>query len=189
MLKKINAIKKAVECECYLPALALALTLPDICGQIEHPEYKNKDGKRLVGKQYRTWFDEWVKQRYSDSPESSYFTGDMCYDLRCSFLHSGNFDIKYFGEDEDEENKYSYIFELCVNGCDCIGESWEGPQQNTDKVYKTKKIRIDIIKLCRNLYLSAEEYYMYKPEDLFYEHNIRIVDIKKEYEKIIDMNK
>ena len=48
VLEKINAIRVALEKECYLPALALALTLPDICGQIEYPELIRKNGSRLV---------------------------------------------------------------------------------------------------------------------------------------------
>lgn len=47
----------------------------------------------------------------------------MCYELRCSFLHSGNTDNKDFGKKEDEQNSYSYDFELCVNGCDMVGSS------------------------------------------------------------------
>ena len=48
MIDKIVAIRKAIECECYLPALALALTLPDICGQIEYPDFKRKDGTIIL---------------------------------------------------------------------------------------------------------------------------------------------
>ena len=50
MIEKINSIRRAIECECYLPALALALTLPDICGQIEYPDFKRKDKN---GKEFR----------------------------------------------------------------------------------------------------------------------------------------
>ncbi|MFT8320094.1 MAG: hypothetical protein ABF649_04245 [Bacillus sp. (in: firmicutes)] len=53
MLNKIEEIKQALKCECYLPALALALTLPDICGQIEYHQFVNKKGNRLFGKQYK----------------------------------------------------------------------------------------------------------------------------------------
>lgn len=198
MIDKIVAIRKAIECECYLPALALALTLPDICGQIEYPNFVNERGNRLVGKQYKTWFAEWVSHWYADSTgwtndgkqaKNPYLTGKMCYDLRCSFLHSGNSDIKDFGDCEDEENKYFYSFELCINGCDCIGERWGEPQMNVDKMHKEKMVRIDVVTLCKNLCLSAEKYYLHKGEELFSEHNIRIVDIKEESDKIINLNK
>lgn len=49
MIEKIYAIEHALECKCYLPALALALTLPDICGQIEYPRIETAlDGMDLV---------------------------------------------------------------------------------------------------------------------------------------------
>lgn len=189
MIEKINSIRKAIECECFLPALALALTLPDICGQIEYPEFVYENGKRIIWKQYETWFDKWVNHKYADSTgwtsdykqaKNPYFTGKMCYDLRCSLLHAGNSEINDFGDCEDEENKYSYSFELCINGCDSIGERWEEPQQNIGKLQKVKMVRIDIVTLCENLCSSAEKYYLHKGDELFNEHNIRIIHIKRD---------
>lgn len=91
LIDKINAISKAIECECYLPALALALTLPDICGQIEHPDYVDERGQRQGRRQYITWFNDHVKSY----PSSDFqFDGRLCYALRCSLLHEGNFELK-----------------------------------------------------------------------------------------------
>jgi len=198
MIKKINSIRNALECECYLPAFALALTLPDICGQIEYPDYVNKKGGRLVGKQYKTWFDEWANHLYADptgwtddykKAKSPYFTGQMCYELRCSFLHSGNSDIKDFGEKEDEENRYSYYFELCINGGDSFGMIWESPQKDIDKIKKLKTVRIDVGTLCENLCSSAERYYQSKGSESFIEHRIKMINIQKEWQKIQNLNK
>jgi len=190
MIEKIESIKQALECECYLPALALALTLPDICGQIEYPDYVNEKGDRFCGKQYKTWFNEWVNHWYADTSgwtddyqkaKNPYFTGQMCYELRCSFLHSGNSDIKDFGEREDGENRYSYHFELCTNGSDSFGMMWETPQNNIDKkTEKLKTVRIDIGTLCNNLCSSAERYYQCKGKEHFIEHKIKMIDIQKE---------
>lgn len=101
ILGKIKAIKKAIECECYLPALALALTLPDICGQIEYPELiytsGQRKGQRKGREQYIKWYDSHVKPLYyitdKDAPTNQ-FDGYTCYALRCSLLHAGNFDLK-----------------------------------------------------------------------------------------------
>ena len=41
MLKIIEVIEDANSKNCSLPALALALTLPDICSQIEYPNETN----------------------------------------------------------------------------------------------------------------------------------------------------
>ena len=37
ILARIDEIEKSLENECYIAALALALTLPDICGKAEYP--------------------------------------------------------------------------------------------------------------------------------------------------------
>jgi hypothetical protein len=70
-------------------ALALSLTVPDICGQIEFPEW---GGPRHVGKRYPTWFDAWVKDRLfrfgADGKEFP-MSGADAYALRNAFLHTG----------------------------------------------------------------------------------------------------
>lgn len=66
MLEKIKDIEKAIICECYLAALALALTVPDICGEIEFPHIVREKGDRDVGGQYRAWFNKWVEPHYAD---------------------------------------------------------------------------------------------------------------------------
>jgi hypothetical protein len=42
LLEKIKDINLALTNKSYLSALALSLTLPDICGQIEYPDLKKK---------------------------------------------------------------------------------------------------------------------------------------------------
>ncbi|MDQ0208939.1 hypothetical protein [Alkalicoccobacillus murimartini] len=196
MLEKIEAVKDALEKESYLPALSLALTLPDICGQIEYPEfYILRKGKKinLTGKQYKTWFDNWVNHRYADpsgwtedfqKARNPYFTGAMCYDLRCSFLHSGNLSIGDFGESEDEEFNYSYEFELWLAGCNSFGESWTESSRDKEKIKKTRNVSIDISELCKNLCLSAEDYYKFKGKDAFKNNEIRVINIQNSPSRI-----
>ncbi|WP_423190187.1 hypothetical protein ACO1PF_04750 [Alkalibacterium sp. f15] len=192
MLKKIEEIRRSLEHKLYLTALSLALTIPDICGQIEYPEYVNKKGNRLVGMQYKLWFDEWVNHYYADptgwtedysKAKNPYFTGQMCYDLRCSYLHSGNVDIQKFGEKEDKENLYSYHFELCTNGCNSIGTRWETPQRKSGKIKKLRSVRIEVGELCEYLCISAEKYYEYKGKKAFFDNQVKIVDIQEELKK------
>ena len=94
----------------YIAALALALTIPDVCGQQQY-------GKKKFGQHYIDWFDSWVYQFYSfpDSTNSyisksvsaSKFDGQKCYALRCALLHAGNTELNI-----TNVNK----FELCVSG-------------------------------------------------------------------------
>jgi hypothetical protein len=96
----------------------------------------NDKGKRLGGKQYAAWFDDWVSHYYADSSDwtedgkaiNPFFTGKMCYSLCCSFFHDGNSDIKKWGDKEDPEFYYSYEFELSVGGADKAGSIWHTNQ-------------------------------------------------------------
>lgn len=59
-------------------ALALALTLPDICGFIEYPKLR---GPGQIGERYQLWCNEWGKILTID--------GANCWALRCAYLHNG----------------------------------------------------------------------------------------------------
>ncbi len=65
LLEKIKEVKRALECKCYLSALALVLTLPDICGKMEYPNYLYEEGASESNNS--TWFDNWVNHLYADS--------------------------------------------------------------------------------------------------------------------------
>lgn len=74
----IEEIDKAVEGGAYIAALALALTIPDMCCGINSSR-----------KDYVNWYDT-----YALSGSKYAIRGDECYALRCSFLHQqdGNID-------------------------------------------------------------------------------------------------
>lgn len=186
MIDKIKDIKDALINKSYLSALALSLTLPDICGQIEYPNLLKKNGERNIRKQYVAWFDAWVNQYFADNTgwtedgskaNNPYFTGEMCYSLSCSFLHAGNSNVKKWGEKEDTNFYYSYEFELSVGGADKKSLSWETtPTKNNLKVLKTKTVRVNIDKLCECICLSAEKYYWEKEPNLFKDHKVKFID-------------
>jgi hypothetical protein len=185
LIEKIKDINLALNNKSYLSALALSLTLPDICGQIEYPDLKKKNGERNIREQYVAWFDDWVNQYFADNTgwtedgskaNNPYFTGEMCYSLRCSFLHAGNSDIKNWGDKEDADFHYSYEFELAVSGADKTALSWVNPTNNHSKILKTKTVRVNIDKLCECICLSAEKYYREKDPNLFKDHKINFID-------------
>lgn len=67
MIEKIKDIDLALTNKSYLSALALSLTIPDICWQIEYPDLMKKNGERNIRKQYVAWFDNWVNQYFADN--------------------------------------------------------------------------------------------------------------------------
>lgn len=89
----IKDIKGALDNNLYFSALALALTLPDICGLIMYPNLNSKA-------RYKKWYDEYIGQ-YEQSPldennkaTKPYFNGEACYSLRCAILHEGKNNIE-----------------------------------------------------------------------------------------------
>lgn len=92
MIEKINDIRKALSNQTYISAVALALTLPDICSQVENGTIESSRSN------YIAWVDNHLPSDDFRFPlagfEEQTFTGNMCYSLRCSVLHSGSTDVE-----------------------------------------------------------------------------------------------
>lgn len=79
-------IQKAIDNSCYFSALALALTLPDICGKAAYPN-ESRGSKRYID-----WYEEVVgitEKPPDEDDEMPYLSGSVVYQLRCAFLHQG----------------------------------------------------------------------------------------------------
>lgn len=89
-LKICDEIESCLRNENYIAALTLALTIPDICGRAEFPNY-SKPSKRYIS-WYNSYFHMiYFQEEYKDFPV---INGAIIYDLRCEMLHSGNPGIK-----------------------------------------------------------------------------------------------
>ena len=91
MKKILKEIEKALKEEMYYSALALTLTLPDICGRAEY-------GKKSNRERYEKWMENYVIQDFENPDELSQFksfTPKNCWELRNSILHSGNKKTKF----------------------------------------------------------------------------------------------
>ena len=87
-----ESVEISVRNQNWYSALAVALTLPDICASLE-----SNDGNSS-GDRYARWFDENVGDRYkfhvgADREPVTFLAGGDCYALRCTVLHQGMFDI------------------------------------------------------------------------------------------------
>ncbi len=81
-MDRVKEVELNIEDGRWQSALALALTLPDICGGIAFPEIvkKYRDGRimmdrqknptRDVGGQYIRWFDEYAFDYFKIKPEA-----------------------------------------------------------------------------------------------------------------------
>lgn len=182
----IESVRDAVGKECWIPALATALTLPDIMGQVEFPEMVFKSGKRKVGDQYMAWFAKHIERHFTDTQGwdeddnsiNPYFTTDMCWQLRCTVLHQGNDGIKHeFNFENEEDSEYRYTFELRANACNSFGATWPSPRPG-EKRHKTVHVCVDVGTLCSVLCDEAERF-LASSDDDFSDAGIHIVDVSR----------
>ncbi len=162
MAKIVADSKAALENHAPLSALALALTLPDICGQTEY------DGLG-TGDRYKKWFGEYAKEYFPDWNESMpymqfqevqnmqqsdlsvgwpVFDAEACYKLRCELLHSGSENIAKCGKTALDDFE---LFTRDESGLDEIMVSaWVSNNGPTGR-----KMRICVDDLCRCLWKGA----------------------------------
>lgn len=160
----IKSIRSAIEKDCLIPALMSSLTIPDAMGQRLYPELVLDNGKRAAGQQYAKWFDYWAANDFlfSDDPSNEgkttpgqIFNGKMCWKLRCSLLHSGDYDVPVDAPENDEDFNYDYKFELVLHGCNALCSSWPSPK-NGERATKNVVFRVDVASLSGSLCDAAE---------------------------------
>jgi hypothetical protein len=171
----IEEIEKALEAERFLSALALALTLPDICGRAAAAAPKS------TGKQYVAWYDAHITPYYEpDFPElGEYpkFDGVACYKLRCTLLHSAEMPAASFD-----------TFELTINRPVCgvysgglRGYTWP----DGDEPKKKSRVRVDIAGLAFRLCQAARVFYEEKREELdFGFANFEVIDMDARFDRL-----
>lgn len=84
----VDEVEKAIEHKLFLSALHMALSIPDVLGNIEYSSGNRKE-------KYIKWFDEFVKNDFGMPYYGSFgkdenrpqFDGKVCYKLRCSLFH------------------------------------------------------------------------------------------------------
>lgn len=177
-LHRVEEIELNIRDRRWQSALALALTIPDICGGIAFPELvkRYRDGRimldrqknptRDVGNQYIRWFDEFAATFFKTSADSvkPYICGERCWQLRCEYLHQN----KGFLNDEDSS---SVRFHLGVNCGTSVC------QFNPGKENDEKNIRIDIEHFCLRMCQAARNYYdSFHREKNFELYNTPVLD-------------
>ncbi|MDV2986986.1 UNVERIFIED_CONTAM: hypothetical protein Q9R58_22005 [Methylobacteriaceae bacterium AG10] len=134
MERFIRSIEQSLATSNWYSALALALTLPDMCAFAEK-------GSKVSGNDYAKWFDRWVAPKYvsdqrvamsmlkdldqkSDGKQGilasikevfgdkiddgfiPFLSGKDCYALRCAYLHNASDDIS-------DQTKQDVLHKFC----------------------------------------------------------------------------
>jgi hypothetical protein len=83
----IRGVRDAVQKRSWYAATALALMLPDACAAVEAP------GRGRAAQRYIRWADRWTKKYFSDKTGKTFLSGRDLFQLRCAFLHEGDFTV------------------------------------------------------------------------------------------------
>lgn len=174
---KIDSVRKAYAAGLYEPALALALTLPDICAEIEYPTIS------FVGDRYIKWSNAHIFQE-NPSNEKANFSGAALYQLRCHFLHNGSSDL-YKDKGKADSQVCISKFEIMLpkaesdNSTELLMRAmvWKEDQTQEEIFTMQMNIRNIIDEIC----YAAELFYENWPnKDDFDDHSIHFLDYKEE---------
>ena len=173
-LTRIEEIEYNVQDKRWQSALALALTIPDICGGIAFSEIvrKYRDGKimydrnrkpmRDIGQQYIKWFDEYASDFFvSENAENPYICGKRCWQLRCEYLHQN----KGFNNQEEEDEVHFYL------GVNCSSSICNNPPDSFSSIH------VDIKEFCIRMTQAARAYHnLMKDKADFTMYNTPVLD-------------
>ena len=182
----IREVNQCLDNGCYMAALSLALTLPDICGKAKYPDMEKQTKHRYI-----KWFDEYIGQYEHDEEHIEkgmpYLSGELVYSLRCSVLHQGNPNI--------DGDKFGIIyFELLYHqyeGARINVSSSEAEivlDENGKEKAINKKYSVNVRDLCFKLCRLAEYYYN-KHKDQFNFFNYNFVDTDYKTRQIFGIKK
>ena len=79
----LSDVEKALENRLFYLAVAVALTIPDICSALESSDRRTSSDK------YKDWFTKWLQEDFS------FLSSDDLYSLRCGVVHQANFGTKH----------------------------------------------------------------------------------------------
>lgn len=168
LLRLIEDVERAIEHECYFAALALALTLPDICGKAEFPN----DGN---GARYKKWCKEFVygiQSRNTPSGDMPYLNEDMIYSLRNLFLHQGTPNVKP-SSSWDERCQVDHFTLEIVDPGGADGEMSMVEYSGYPSIVR-REIQVGVRDLCYRLRMAAKKYYEENPDKFtFFDFDIK----------------
>ncbi|MCR5141874.1 MAG: hypothetical protein K6C68_05015 [Ruminococcus sp.] len=147
----VNDIEKALKSESYFSALALSLALPDICGEAEYP----KEG---TGKRYIEWYDKYVSPEMNCEQDeiAPYLSGEVVYNLRNTFLHTGSAIIKST-KIKNERNQVDQFLLILGDDKGLLGQSIS--MYVYTSIAELRQLAVNVTWLCKTICEQALSYY------------------------------
>jgi len=138
----LEEIEKALEAELYYLAIAMALTMPDICAALESPNGETK------GSKYKAWYNANLARIYPN------ITDEDCYSLRCGVLHQGR-----LGHSNMQYGRILFTLPNPQNNCfhnNIINDA----------------LNLDAIRFCSDVIACTRLWYNQKKDDLIIKNNL-----------------
>ena len=166
----VNDIRRSLENKSYFSALALALTLPDICGIAEFPN-------KSVGGRYIEWYDRYLGDYMVHDKDvlggnNPWLSGEVVYNLRNTFLHQGNPGIvsDKVKEEVNQLDKFTLVLGDGTVLQTCTINIEAGTQETGKIAYRV--ITVDVTYLCDSICDCALRYYENNQEKFKFNFNV-----------------
>lgn len=160
----ISDVDKALDAEAYLSALALMMTIPDICAKAEYGDSLKRNSDRYI-----KWFEEYIGQ-YNRAPIEEgetimpYLSGEIAYRLRCSILHEGHPDVdkEKIDDEANQIDSFSLIvekkkeFDIYADASSVISDM-EGTIRNRSYEVNIRRLWVQIKSVACHYYKENKE--------------------------------
>lgn len=165
--KYVNDIRNSLSHKCYFSALALALTLPDICGRVEYPDTSVAEG-------YISWYDKYLGNYFAQGKDdlggnNPWLSGEVIYNLRNTFLHQGSPKITTSKIKEDANRVDRFI--LILGDGTQIWDSTLSIDIGNGRL-KFRTILVELTFLCDSICHSALKYYLNNKDKFSFDFKI-----------------
>lgn len=159
----LHEIEKALDAKLYYLAIAVALSVPDICASLE---FDPDNPRRASQDTYAAWCDANIGARFRN------LTGIDIYRLRCGVLHFG-----HFGHPKAKFNRVMFIGpESSIKMHDAVirvtpGVSFGGISAEELKL-SGQLLQLDVLKFCQTIMEAARNWSIGKAQDSFVQRNL-----------------
>jgi len=157
----VRDIENSLKNKCYFSALAMSLALPDICAAAEYPN------ETFVGKRYIEWFDKYLGEYMSSDKDAPYLSGEIVYNLRNTFLHTGSPNIDS-NKVKNEANQLD-LFKLILGDGTYF---WSGSLIAEIDNVTLRYFTVDVTYLCHTICSCSLWYYNNNKDKFHFDFNI-----------------
>lgn len=144
----VSDIENSLKNKCYFSALAMSLALPDICGAAEYPN-ETSTAKRYIG-----WYNKYLDEYMSDDKDNPYLSGEIVYNLRNTFLHTGSPNIDS-SKVKNEANQLDKFILILGDGT----KIWSTALFIDTPNVKFRTMMVDVTYLCKTICDCSLWYY------------------------------